>query len=72
MNSEYTDRWISIEEAANYLGISKDTIRNWIKKNPNIPAHKIGKQWRFKRNELDTWVKDGDSCFRNDESNKLV
>lgn len=26
------DRWISIEEAASYLGVNKDTIRNWIKK----------------------------------------
>nr|WP_307952274.1 excisionase family DNA-binding protein [Streptococcus uberis] len=26
------DRWISIEEAAIYLGVNKDTIRNWIKK----------------------------------------
>lgn len=26
------DRWIGIEEAANYLGVNKDTIRNWIKR----------------------------------------
>ena len=27
------DKWIGIEEAANFLGVTKDTIRNWIKKN---------------------------------------
>ena len=63
MNADYADRWISIEEAAEYLGVSKDTIRNWIKKNQTIPAHKIGKQWRFKRTELDLWVKEGNSCL---------
>ena len=37
------DRWFGIEEAARYLGVNKDTIRNWIKKATGIPAHKIGK-----------------------------
>lgn len=56
------DRWISIEEAANYLGVNKDTIRNWIKKQNGIPAHKIGKLWKFKKSELDAWIKSGDSA----------
>lgn len=56
------DRWISIEEAANYLGVNKDTIRNWIKKENGIPAHKIGKLWKFKKSELDFWIKSGDSA----------
>lgn len=56
------DRWISIEEAAIYLGVNKDTIRNWIKKENGIPTHKIGKLWKFKKSELDTWVKSGDSA----------
>ena len=43
------DRWIGIEEAANYLGVNKDTIRNWIKKDTGIPAHRIGKLWKFKK-----------------------
>lgn len=60
-NSQF-DSWISIEEAAAYLGVNKDSIRNWIKKGKtSIPAHKIGKQWKFKRSELDVWVKSGNS-----------
>ena len=47
------DRWISIVDAANYLGVNKDSIRNWIKKDSGIPAHKIGKLWKFKKSELD-------------------
>lgn len=57
------DKWISIEDASNYLGVNKDTIRNWIKKNIGIPAHKIGKQWKFKKSELDDWVKSGHSAL---------
>lgn len=57
------DKWIGIEEAANYLGVNKDTIRNWIKKDSGIPAHKIGKLWKFKKTELDAWIKSGQSAI---------
>lgn len=62
MATAYEDKWIGIEEAANYLDVSKDTIRNWIKKENGIPAHKIGKLWKFKKSELDTWIKSGKSA----------
>lgn len=62
MNDFYQDNWISLEEAANYMGITKDTVRNWIKKT-DIPAHKIGKMWKFKRSELDKWIKSGKSAI---------
>lgn len=62
MNENFVESWIGIEEAANYLGVTKDTIRNWIKKT-DIPAHKIGKLWKFKRSELDAWVKSGKSAI---------
>lgn len=56
------DSWVGIEEAATYLGVTKETIRNWIKKT-DIPAHKIGKLWKFKISELDVWVKSGKSAI---------
>lgn len=58
----YMEDWIGIEAAASYLDVTKDTIRNWIKKT-DIPAHKIGKLWKFKRVELDAWVKSGRSAI---------
>lgn len=59
-----TDRWIGIEEASDYLGVTKDSVRNWIKrKELGIPAHKIGKLWKFKKSELDDWVKSGMSAL---------
>ena len=59
----YDDNWISLDDAAEYLGVKAITIREWIKKNNGIPAHKIGKQWKFKRSELDEWVKSGKSAM---------
>jgi excisionase family DNA binding protein len=59
----YDDKWIGIEEAADYIGVNKDTVRNWIKKESDIPAHKVGKLWKFKRSELDSWIKSGKSAM---------
>ena len=53
-----TERWLSVEEIASHLGMSKETIYRWVEKK-KIPAHKIGRQWRFKASEVDTWVHDG-------------
>ena len=57
------EKWIGIEEAAEYLGVKSATIRDWIKKDTGIPARKIGKQWKFKCSELDAWVKSGGSAI---------
>ena len=62
MSEQYKDSWIGINEAAEYLGVTKETIRNCIKKQNGIPAQKIGKLWKFKRSELDSWVKSGKSA----------
>lgn len=42
MNDMMNDKWIGIEEAAEYLGIKPITVRDWIKKDTGIPAHKKG------------------------------
>lgn len=62
MNQINEDKWISLEDAANYMDVTKDTVRNWIKKT-DIPAHKIGKLWKFKKSELDDWIKSGKSAL---------
>jgi excisionase family DNA binding protein len=62
MNEKNEDKWIGLEEAADYMDVTKDTVRNWIKKT-DIPAHKIGKLWKFKKSELDDWIKSGKSAL---------
>lgn len=58
MNLEVTDRWLSVIEIAHYLGISKETVYRWVESS-KIPAHKIGKQWKFKISEVDRWITSG-------------
>ena len=60
--SEINEKWSSLEETAEYLGVTKDTIRSWIKKT-DIPAHKVGRLWKFKFSEVDEWVKSGKSAL---------
>ncbi len=55
------ERWMSLEEIANHLGVSKDTIRAWIKKE-TIPYHKVGRQYKFRLSEVDNWVESGESA----------
>lgn len=62
MTENFSENWIGIEDAAQHLGVTKDTIRTWIKKT-GIPARKIGKLWKFKLSELDEWVKSGKSAI---------
>ena len=64
MNERIEDKWIGLEEAAEYMDVTKDTVRNWIKKT-DTPAHKIGKLWKFKKSEIDEWIKSGKSALPN-------
>lgn len=55
------ERWQSLDEISKHLGVSKDTIRIWIKKE-TIPFHKIGRQYKFRISEVDAWVESGQSA----------
>ena len=52
------ERWVSLVEIASHLGVSKETIYRWLERG-KIPAHKIGKLWKFKISEIDQWVVEG-------------
>ncbi len=62
MNYNNEENWIGTEEAAQYLDVKVTTLRKWLK-GKKIPAHKIGKLWKFKKSELDEWVKSGKSAL---------
>jgi excisionase family DNA binding protein len=55
-----TEPWYSVEEIAKHLGVSKETIYRWLEKG-KIPAHRVGKLWKFKTSEVDEWVRSGEA-----------
>ncbi len=55
------ERWLSLEEISKHLGVSKDTVRSWIKKD-TIPFHKVGRQYKFRVSEVDDWIESGQSA----------
>ena len=52
------ERWVGAEDVAAHLGVNKDSIYRWIDK-MDLPAHRVGRLFRFKLSEVDEWVKSG-------------
>ena len=65
MNKQDTDMeaWLTVLEVAGYLKVSKDTIYKFAQRRI-IPASKIGRQWRFSRNDIDNWVRNDQGSFK--------
>ena len=57
-----SERWFSVEEIAQHLGVSKETVYRWLERQ-KVPAHRIGKLWKFKPSEVDQWVVSGDAAI---------
>lgn len=53
-----TEPWSSVEDVAKHLGVAKDSVYRWIDTR-SLPAHKIGRLWKFKLSEVDDWVRAG-------------
>lgn len=50
--------WLSAEDIASHMGITKDTVYQWIAER-GLPAHRMGRLWKFQVSEVDGWVKSG-------------
>ena len=54
------ERWVGVEDVAAHLGVAKDSVYRWIEER-GLPAHRVGRLFRFKLSEIDAWVRrDGD------------
>jgi len=53
-----TEPWVSVDDVAKHLSVAKDSIYRWIERK-GLPAHKVGRLWKFKLTEVDDWVRAG-------------
>lgn len=61
-----SEPWLSADEIASHLGISKDTVYAWIS-TQQMPAHKVGRLWKFQTSEVDEWVRQGGASTQENE-----
>lgn len=54
---------MNLREVAKYLGLNERTVYNLVRRG-EIPATKIGRQWRVKKDNLD-------EMFKNKKENKV-
>lgn len=54
------NRWMNLQQAAVYIGVSKETIYRLIA-SKKIPFHRIGRLYRFHLEQLDQWIISGRS-----------
>lgn len=52
------EKWVNLEDVAEHLSLSKDTVRNWVK-GGRLPTYKVGKMYKFQLSEIDQLVRDG-------------
>lgn len=53
-----TEPWVSVDDVAKHLGVAKDSVYRWIEQK-GLPAHRMGRLWKFKISEVDDWVRAG-------------
>lgn len=53
-----TEPWASVEDLAKHLGVAKDSVYRRIEQK-GLPAHRVGRLWKFKLSEIDRWVHAG-------------
>ena len=56
MEQQESEKWVNLDEVAEHVGLCKDTIRNYIKKN-QIPFYRIGKMYKSIPSQLATGKK---------------
>lgn len=53
-----TEPWVSVDDTAKHLSVAKDSVYRWIE-HRGLPAHRVGRLWKFKLSEVDEWVRQG-------------
>lgn len=57
-NNEMLEKWVNLEDIAEHLSLSQDTVRAWVREG-KLPVYRAGKRYKFKISEVDEWVREG-------------
>ena len=49
------EKLLSVDDICDYFGTKRDTIYKWIDKR-GLPAYRLGRLWKFKKEEVDRWL----------------
>lgn len=61
------EKWVSVNELADYLGFCKDTIYTWLA-DKDMPALRAGRQWKLKISQVEKWLADGGASRKSDKT----
>lgn len=67
--NDSAEQWVSVDQIAQHLDVKPFTIYKWLE-HKEMPAHKVGRLWRFKTSEVDSWVKSGKAAMDSTEDDK--
>jgi len=56
------EQLMSVEELADYFNVKQQCIYNWIREKDRykLPAIKMGRVWRFRKEDIELWTKDNE------------
>jgi excisionase family DNA binding protein len=59
------EQLLTLEQVAEYLNVDKFTVYRLLN-DKELPAFKVGNQWRFKRKMLENWLMKNSNVKRKD------
>ena len=71
MKEMVVEKWSTLKEVQEYLGVGRETILQWISKR-NMPAYKVGRLWKFKLSEVDDWIRSGGAADDKNEEKETM
>jgi len=69
-SKQNVEKWVSMDFITDYLDISRETVLKWISLR-DMPAHKVGRQWKFKVSEVDDWIRSGGAADKINAGDEL-
>ena len=72
MNNEPNiEKWKSMPDLLEYLDMSRESVLEAITKR-GMPAHRVGRLWKFKFSEVDEWIRSGQAAGESENEITII